>query len=296
MYIIGRNKVYSSNGRYISVEEHTIHSVCLREAVDQSLGLLLGVWLVSRGVLLGVGEGGVACVGGGHWPSSLAAVLLGECKGSVGGSGVILAHPRPGHWGSLGAPRWDVGVEGLDRPSSQWPTAHGRPPGKRLPPSHLVGGDVAGVDLVLPVHQLCHHPHLLLRAAAHLSSFSWQKLKLHWCNIKCWPGSRTSPWRRCCPRGRWGRRRWRPGSPRPCRRHTAWPPHPQGRRPASHPYRPVQPQTWRDFWVGKCFAIRNQGDNLGAAWEFLWLEMCSVEMASTEQLKSARRGRRGARE
>ena len=37
-------------------------------------------------------------------------------------------------------------------------------------------------------------------------------------------------------------------------------------------------------------------DNLGAAWEFLWLEMCSVEMASTEQLKSARRGRRGARE
>ena len=36
--------------------------------------------------------------------------------------------------------------------------------------------------------------------------------------------------------------------------------------------------------------------DLGVAWEFLWLEMCSVEMASTEQSKSSRIGRRGARE
>ena len=38
------------------------------------------------------------------------------------------------------------------------------------------------------------------------------------------------------------------------------------------------------------------GDDLGAAWEFFWLEMCSVEMASTEQSKLSRMGRRGARE
>ena len=51
----------------------------------------------------------------------------------------------------LGAPCGNVGVEGLDRATSQWPMAHGGP-GKRLP-SQLVGG-VTGVDLVLPVQHL----------------------------------------------------------------------------------------------------------------------------------------------
>ena len=33
--------------------------------------------------------------------------------------------------------------------------------------------------------------------------------------------------------------------------------------------------------------------DLGVAWEFIWMEMCWVEMASTEQSKMTRRGRRG---
>ena len=43
--------------------------------------------------------------------------------------------------------------------------------------------------------------------------------------------------------------------------------------------------------------MKKKRDNvdLGVAWEFLWMEMCSVEMASTEQSKSTRRGRRGTR-
>ena len=40
---------------------------------------------------------------------------------------------------------------------------------------------------------------------------------------------------------------------------------------------------------------RDDNVDLGVAWEFLCLEMCSVEMASTEQSMSARIGRRGAR-
>ena len=77
--------------------------------------------------------------------------------------------------GGLGAPRGDIGVEGLDRAASQWSTAHGGP-GKGLP-FQLVGG-VAGVNLVLPVQHLGHDPRLLLRAASHLPSFSEHKSKV----------------------------------------------------------------------------------------------------------------------
>ena len=48
------------------------------------------------------------------------------------------------------------------------------------------------------------------------------------------------------------------------------------------------------FWHEKYFPKLEKSD-LGVAREFFWLEMCSVEMSRMEQLKSARRGRRGAR-
>ena len=68
------------------------------------------------------------------------------------------------HWRPLWSPNYDLS------------TSHGGP-GKGLP-SQLVGG-VAGVDLVLPFQHLGHYPHLLVRAAPYLQSFSEQNSKVH---------------------------------------------------------------------------------------------------------------------